>query len=179
MMYRCINQNCPHYSEPCEISTAAYDTRCIRYTTPCPIGEYDYFQLVNDDDEFFCMVVGSRTFTNYVIFCRKMDKLLQNKLKKTIVIVTGGAEGTDAMAERYAKERGYQLLIMRADFNSYGKKAGYIRNERMHKYISEKEDRAVVAFWDGKSKGTAHSFELAKKYNNQIRIIHCEKYVTN
>lgn len=100
-----------------------------------------------------------------------MDKLLQNKQKKTIVIVTGGAEGTDSLAERYAKERGYQLLIMRANWSEEGNAAGYNRNEKMHRYISVKEDRAVVAFWDGSSKGTKHSFRLAEKYKNQLRVI--------
>lgn len=60
---------------------------------------------------------------------------------------------------------------MPADWNNDGKSAGYKRNIRMHEYISKKDDRGVIAFWDGQSKGTQHSFELAKKYKNPIRII--------
>lgn len=46
-----------------------------------------------------------------------------------------------------------------------------IRNEQMHRYIASKQDRGVIAFWDGESKGTFQSFDLSKKYNNQIRVI--------
>ena len=56
-------------------------------------------------------------------------------------------------------------------WKKYGKKAGYIRNREMHEFISHFKKRGVVAFWDGKSKGTAHSFELAKEFNNDIKVV--------
>lgn len=42
-------------------------------------------------------------------------------------------------------------------------------------------DRGVVAFWDGQSKGTAHNFELAIKYNTPIKIYNylTGKYIPN
>lgn len=58
-----------------------------------------------------------------------------------------------------------------AQWDEFGKKAGFIRNEQMHRYIASKQDRGVIAFWDGESKGTFQSFDLSKKYNNQIRVI--------
>lgn len=172
MLYRCINPNCPHFCPPCEMTESEY-LGCTK-TTPCPIGEADYFYQCNEEKEFFCLIVGSRSFTDYLTFRKCVDHLLQKKLKKEIVIVTGGADGTDTMAERYAKEKKYQLLVMKADWES-GKKAGYERNERMHAFISEKQDKGVIAFWDGKSNGTHHSFELARRYGNQIKIISTEK----
>lgn len=74
-------------------------------------------------------------------------------------------------AEKYASDHNYHLIVFEAQWDEYGKKAGYIRNEQMHKYISSKPDRGVVAFWNGKSTGTSQNFELARKYGNQIRII--------
>ena len=41
----------------------------------------------------------------------------------------------------------------------------------MHEYLSKQKSRGVIAFWDGKSKGTAHSFELAKEFDNPIRVV--------
>lgn len=119
---------------------------------------------------FYCLVVGSRSFNNYNYMCEKLNSLLQNK--KDIIIVSGGARGADSLAERYAKEHGYELKIFNADWNTYGKSAGYRRNEEMHKFISAPSgrDRVVVAFWDGSSKGTAHNFDLAVKYNNPIEV---------
>ena len=119
-------------------------------------------------DAFYCLVVGSRSFDNYSLMSKKLDKLLSNQ--KKVVIVSGGARGADSLAERYAAERRYPCKVFKADW-SIGKRAGFARNKQMHEYISSFEHRGVVAFWDGKSKGTAHNFELAKQYNNPIRIV--------
>ena len=120
-------------------------------------------------DTFFCLVVGSRTFNNYSKLRQTLDYLLLNH--STIVIVSGGAVGTDSLAKQYAKEKGYVFIGFPAQWDKYGKSAGYIRNEQMHKFIAKQAKRGVIAFWDGKSKGTQHSFKLAKKYNNIIKII--------
>lgn len=100
---------------------------------------------------------------------KKLDHLLQNKEK--VVIVSGGAKGADTLAEKYAAERNYPCSIFLADWDKNGKSAGFIRNREMHEYLSKQKERGVVAFWDGKSSGTANNFDLAKKYNNPIRVI--------
>lgn len=87
------------------------------------------------------------------------------------MIISGGANGTDALAKRYAEEKGFAFKEFSADWNQYGKRAGYIRNRIMHEYLSKQKSRGVIAFWDGKSKGTTHSFELAKEFDNPIRVV--------
>ena len=124
---------------------------------------------------FYCLVVGSRTFNNYDLLQAKLDFLLQNKVKGGITIVSGGARGADTLAELYAKKHNYHLKVFPADWNTFGKRAGYIRNEVMHEYISKFKERGVVAFWDYKSKGTAHNFPLAKKYKTPLRIVDIRK----
>jgi predicted Rossmann fold nucleotide-binding protein DprA/Smf involved in DNA uptake len=119
--------------------------------------------------KFYCLIVGSRTFNNYTAFEQKVDYLLQNY--SDVVIVSGGAKGADALAKRYAKERGLQYVEFPANWDKYGKTAGYIRNEEMHKYIAQFEKRGCIAFWDGKSRGTQHNFPLAKKYNTPLKIV--------
>ena len=118
---------------------------------------------------FFCLIVGTRTFSNYESFKKKCDYLLQNV--KDIVIVSGGAKGTDTLAKQYAKEKDYYYIEFPANWNKHGKAAGYIRNDEMHKFISKQKNRGVIAFWNGKSKGTEHSFGLAKKYDNPLKLI--------
>lgn len=122
---------------------------------------------------FYCLIVGSRSFTNYEFLKKKTDFLLQKY--KEITIVSGGARGADTLAKRYAKERQYGYIEFPADWNKDGKAAGFIRNEKMHKFLSEYEFRGCIAFWDGKSKGTAHNFSLVKKYDTPIRIIRIDK----
>ena len=118
---------------------------------------------------FYCLIVGGRTFNDYELLKYKCDQLLKNQTD--VQIVSGGAKGADTLAERYAHDKGYELKVFRADWDTYGKRAGYIRNEQMHKYISQFNNRGVIAFWDGESKGTKQNFGLGKKYYNRVRII--------
>lgn len=169
IIHRCTNI-CPHFAEPCEFTDD--EIWSTTHTAICPIGESNNYIIPSDtDNEFFCLIVGSRSFTDYKLFSSVCDKLLVNMVKKNkqIFIVSGGAEGTDKMAERYAKEHHYPLMVMPADWND-GKKAGFIRNRKMHNFISSKESRGVLAFWDEKSNGTRHSFQLSREYENPLRI---------
>lgn len=121
-------------------------------------------------DKFFLLVAGTRTFDDYELLSKKI-KQLTTKYGNNICIVSGGAKGADTLAERYAKEHGLEFIKFPAKWDEYGNKAGFIRNEKMHNYISQHEHRGCVLFWDGKSKGTKHSIALSKKYENQLRII--------
>lgn len=118
---------------------------------------------------FFCMIIGSRNFTDYELFREKCDFLLKNKPK--IVIVSGGASGADALAKKYATEKHLAYREFPADWVRYGKRAGYIRNRQMHDYLSKQEDRGVIAFWDGRSRGTAQSFSLAEEFQNPMKVV--------
>lgn len=115
----------------------------------------------------YLLVVGSRSITDYEFIKNTLGEYCDSDT----VIVSGGAKGVDSFAERYADENNLQKVIMKADWDRYGKRAGYIRNAEMHKFISDKEDKLCIAFWDGNSKGTAHNFILAKQYNNPIIIL--------
>lgn len=118
---------------------------------------------------FYCLVVGSRTFKDYDFLSSKLDSLLKNQDKVTIV--SGGAYGADSLAEKYALDNDLPLVLFRANWDRDGNAAGFKRNARMHEYISQFEKRGCVAFWDGISKGTKHNFDLAKKYNTPLKII--------
>lgn len=84
----------------------------------------------------------------------------------TTKVITGGAKGVDACAEKYAKEHGLELEIIRPDYkNYYPKVAPLMRN----KTIVEKSD-VLVAIWDGKSKGTKYTIDYAKKLGKQVFV---------
>lgn len=114
---------------------------------------------------FYLLIVGSRNFHDYELFCRVTDYLLQELIKHgyRIVIISGGAKGADSMAEQYAKDRGYDIKVFKADWNKFGKSAGYIRNREMHQYIARFEKKACLCFWSvaENSSGTRQNFELA------------------
>lgn len=127
-------------------------------------------EIVNEMSMFYVLVAGSRTFNDYDMMLQQLDHLLQHHAPN-VVIVSGGAKGADSLAEHYANEKGYRNHIMPAQWDLYGKSAGYRRNEEMHQYIARFPNRGVVCFWDGESRGTAHNFELCKQYDSPLRIV--------
>lgn len=118
---------------------------------------------------FKVIIAGGREFDDYPLLEKTMDNLLSNT-RTDIIVVCGMARGADSLGEKYAKSRGYQIDYFPANWNLYGKKAGYIRNEQMAKNAD-----ALVAFWDGQSKGTKHMINLAYKYNLKVRIKRYDK----
>ena len=113
---------------------------------------------------FKVIVAGSRDFNDYKLLKEKLDVVLSNKVE--IEIVSGGARGADKLGEVYAKERNLSCKVFPADWDAHGKSAGYKRNAEMAEYAD-----ALVAFWDGKSKGTGHMIDLAEKKRIQIRVV--------
>jgi hypothetical protein len=106
------------------------------------------------------IIAGGRHFDDYELLKIKCDSILSLLNKKQIEIVSGGADGADALGEKYAKEKGYKLRIFKADWEKHGKSAGAIRNKQMAIYSD-----CLIAFWDGVSKGTANMI-LTAEYNN-------------
>ena len=112
-------------------------------------------------------IVGSRTFENYELLAEVMSDYLNrdNELDCELV-VSGGANGADKLGERWAKENGIPTLIFKPDWNKYGKRAGFIRNEDIIK-----NSDFVVVFWDGVSKGSKSSIDLSIKHDIPVRIV--------
>jgi len=112
-------------------------------------------------------IVGSRSFTDYDFFKHEIETFIfENKLEIS-TIISGGARGTDSMAEIYAKERKIPIEIFLPDWDLHGKKAGYLRNIK----IVDASDY-VVAFWNGISAGTKHSIDIAKQKEKKLKIIY-------
>jgi hypothetical protein len=111
-------------------------------------------------------VIGSRNFNDYEYFKSEFEKFLKELDIKEYKIISGGAKGADAFAAKYAKENNKEIVEFLPDWEKYGKKAGFLRNNIIwnNAYIG-------IAFWDGKSTGTAHSFEISKKQNKILKVI--------
>lgn len=85
---------------------------------------------------------------------------------ETTEIVSGGAKGIDTMARKYAIIKGIRLTEFLPDYNRYsGRTAPLVRNKQIIEYAD-----MVVAIWDGHSKGTIHSVELAKRMNKRVKL---------
>ena len=112
------------------------------------------------------IIAGGRDFKSYELLKYKCDIILKN-VKTPIEIVSGKAKGADFLGETYAIEKGYEISYFPAGWEKHGKSAGVIRNEQMANYAD-----ALIAFWDGKSRGTKNMIELAKKNNLAVKIIY-------
>jgi len=117
------------------------------------------------------IVAGTRTFDDYELLREKLDQYLAGF--QNIEIISGGARGADTLGERYAKEKGYKLTKFPANWDLYGKSAGYIRNEEMAMYAGK--NGTCIVFWDGVSKGSQHMIDLAIKHGVDVLIIKYEK----
>ena len=104
---------------------------------------------------FKLIVAGSRSFSDFDRLAADLDRLLVRRFPD-VEIVSGGASGADALAERYARSRGLAFRAFPADWRRWGKLAGPIRNRQMADYGS-----AVVVYWDGRSRGTADMISSA------------------
>jgi len=113
-------------------------------------------------------VVGSRKFNDYDFLKEKLNEY------QIDVIVSGGAMGADLLAERYARENQIETLIFPAEWDIHGRSAGPIRN----KLIVENCDY-LIAFWNGKSRGTKFSIDYAAALGKKAVIIYSHDAVQN
>jgi hypothetical protein len=97
-------------------------------------------------------VVGSRTFNDYSL----LERTLLRVRTPITEIVSGGARGADSLAARWAHVHGVPLKEFLPDWKKYGKSAGFRRNREIIEYAD-----AMLAFWDGISRGTKHDIDLA------------------
>ena len=132
------------------------------------------------NNKYYFIIAGSREYENYEEFSKIMDTLLCNINNEDIIIVTGGARGTDKMAERYCSERNIICIVINAEWDKHripGTKfnpAGFIRNRKMHEYLIEHcgdyDHRGCICFWDNDGRGTSNNFALCEEFNTRLVI---------
>jgi hypothetical protein len=130
------------------------------------------------------LVCGSRTWTNVDAVYNRLyrevaipPEYVQLPLpeKMPLVVIDGKAQGADtcgyiaALRLKPLLAPG-NLITERypADWNRYGRSAGFKRNQQM---LTEGHPDLVLAFWDGHSRGTRHMIELAWKAGVKVEIV--------
>jgi hypothetical protein len=113
------------------------------------------------------IIAGSRTIRNKdtITKCILMGfkQLKVNPYDATILC--GMAQGVDLAGLSFGLYYGIPVKQYPAQWNTYGNKAGYLRNKQM---IHDAD--ALIAIWDGKSKGTEHTINLAKEKGIAIYV---------
>ena len=123
------------------------------------------------------IVAGCRDFEDYAEIDMVLDKSIEYYLYREdfniddIEIIEGECRGVDLLAKHYAEEHGYKVKGFPANWNTEGRAAGPLRNQRMSAYAAEDGHKGVlIAFWDGKSRGTKNMINCANKKNLDIYI---------
>lgn len=132
------------------------------------------------------LVCGTRTFTDYRLLARKLDRF--TFWFEHVEVYVGGRgtrkerngrwvrEGADWFANQWAEANWWPRHLYHADWDTHGKAAGPRRNAEMVEAVADRNGHCV-AFWDGKSPGTAHAIELARTHlpRGHLKIVRYDK----
>lgn len=122
------------------------------------------------------IIAGSRDGNFNILDVYKAVNRSQFKINE---IISGTARGVDKLGELYAKINNINLIEFPANWDRYNKSAGIIRNKKMGDYAD-----ALIALWDGKSRGTKHMINYMRDlrkpffiYSNEQEF--CKNFFNN
>ena len=110
-------------------------------------------------------IVGGRDFNDYDLLKTEVMNYIVDKAHFE-TLVSGGAKGADALAERLAAEFCIPIQLYKPDYKRFGRAATLVRNTE----IVEHSD-VIFAFWNGSSKGTLDSINKAKKMKKKLFVV--------
>jgi len=111
------------------------------------------------------IIAGSRDITDINLVYQSVHYAKKELQWNITEVVSGGAKGIDTLAEQFAEEQNIPLKVFPADWNTHRKAAGPIRNRKMAEYAD-----ALIAIWDGESRGTANMIQEAKNKNLKVYV---------
>lgn len=111
------------------------------------------------------LVCGGRDYFDRDTVYKDLDSMNDDKATPITLLIHGGARGADYLAHRWALDRGIQTAVFEANWDIYGKQAGYLRNVAM----ADLQPDFVLAFPGGR--GTQMMIEIARKQG--IEVIKC------
>lgn len=107
------------------------------------------------------IVAGSRDISDHSLVWPHLDK----HESEITEVVSGGARGVDSWGEIWAEASHIPYVQFLPDWNKYGKAAGMLRNKEMAEYAD-----ALIAIWDGESKGTKHMIDIMTKMGKKVTV---------
>jgi len=110
------------------------------------------------------VVSGSRSIKDKEVVFDHLD--IFNKETPIDCIVCGGAKGVDMAAVLWATRECIPFTVYLPNYTMYGKIAPLVRNEKMASY-----GNALLAIWDGKSRGTMHAVECFRRLDKEVMLI--------
>ncbi len=118
------------------------------------------------------IIAGSRSITDINEIYQALIKY-DFDLDEIKEVVSGTANGVDKLGEQFAKQCNIKIKRFPANWNKYGKGAGYIRNKQMAKY-----GNVLLSVWDGKSKGSKNMIDEMNSLSKKVYVYGYEKNKT-
>ena len=113
------------------------------------------------------IVAGSRIITDYNAVARAIEA----SGFAITEVVSGASRGVDGLGERWAREHDVPVRHFPADWKKHGRAAGPIRNRQMAEYAAgDPGGGALIAIWDGASRGTKNMIEEAKTRRLMVQV---------
>lgn len=122
--------------------------------------------------EIKLIIAGGREFNNQQIFQQGVNDCVADLLDlntNTLAIVTGMARGADRMGYEFAMLNGLKVYEFVPKWQVNGvtdRSAGHKRNAEMGNFSD-----ALLAFWDGQSRGTSHMIQYMQNLNRPVYVI--------
>lgn len=139
---------------------------------PTLVGPKPFITVPTEVEPVKVIICGTRDFDDYEFLAKKMDRATFWFDRVEVIIGSHGQRvernfeyidiGADGLGKRWAEWNWWTYKTFWADWDNEGRAAGPIRNTQMAKYT--RPDGFCVAFWDGKSPGTADMIKKFKKY---------------
>ena len=107
------------------------------------------------------IIAGTRTFNDYLVLLQAIGRIDWEITQ----VISGTAKGVDRLGERWAKKHNVPVERYFADWTTHRKRAGIIRNVLM-----VKKAEALLALWDGKSRGTDHIITIAREKGLRVYV---------
>lgn len=112
----------------------------------------------------FYIIAGGRDFADYNRLAYVCDRIIRMD-KAPPVVLSGGCRGADQMGKIWAEKAAILCDVYHANWDKHGKAAGPIRNQKMVDAAD-----ALIAFWDGESRGTKDVIKRAAKARLNIHL---------
>jgi len=117
---------------------------------------------------------GSRSWEDVNKIRHEFDRLQLMHPWGVFLLAVGDARGADQLMAYVAHDKDWTVELWPADWKGSGRGAGFARNVQM---VNRGGDYCV-AFWDGKSSGTAHTFRLAKDRGIETILVEADHTIT-
>jgi hypothetical protein len=112
------------------------------------------------------IIAGGRDFSDKALMRESMELLWGSVYDPITEVVCGMARGADLFGRCWAIENGIDVKEFPADWDRWGRRAGFVRNGEMADYA-----QSAVVFWDGQSKGSRHMINLMEAMGKNVTII--------